>query len=247
MKEIVIRAAAPGRVPGLAAKEDFRTLWEQKPADAGDMAYVDLKSLLSLLYDTGVPLLQTIAKKNVMEEVPLALDWALLPPSSRVVAHFRSMAAYSTWNRDGIAVSLQAPMPMLPMVAVAVGAAAYLATSGGKAEVRFGPAVEMEPPFAVPEPGMREPPKDLDAEMDRELARIQAEMLIEAADFFRLEKGRWPTSLAEVVEAGFMGAVPKDPWDGDYRLKTGEDGQTIVESAGPDQSFGTSDDVRAAK
>ncbi len=40
-----------------------------------------------------------------------------------------------------------------------------------------------------------------------------------------------------------MGSVPEDPWGGAYRLRTTGD-TVVVESAGPDKSFGTDDDVR---
>ncbi len=117
MKEIILRVQGITTQPGLATQEDFQSLMAVKPADAAIVEYVDLKALLSLLYDTGVPLLQTIVKPNVLKDVPFAIDWALLPPASRVVPHFRSMAEFVTWNEDGLVVSIQGPMPFLPLYA----------------------------------------------------------------------------------------------------------------------------------
>lgn len=234
MKEIILRAQGVTGTPGLATKEDFQSLMALKPVHAGAMAYVDLKGLLSVLYDTGVPLLQTIAKPNVLGDFPLPLDWALLPPASRVVPHLRSLAKYVTWNKDGIEVSVQGPVPM--MVAVAgVAAMTGLFVSGSMhTAVRPGPAwVDEE--------------VDIDAEMDRELAEIQAEMLVDRIEFCRAQKDRLAQNLSELIDLGFLNVIPKDPWGGAFRLRIVGDGEFVVESAGPDRRYGTPDDVRLPK
>lgn len=238
MKEIILRVQGITTQPGLATQEDFQALMAVKPADAAIVEYVDLKALLSLLYDTGVPLLQTIVKPNVLKDVPFEIDWALLPPASRVVPHFRSMAEFVTWNEDGLVVSIQGPMPFLPLYASLSMALPFMmfarASSEMPGEVIFEP---------VPGMGGDLPQPSIENEMDLELAMIQAEMLHEAVVFFTSEKDRAPTSLQELVDEGLMGSVPEDPWGGAYRLRTTGD-TVVVESAGPDKSFGTDDDVR---
>jgi hypothetical protein len=236
MKEIVLRATGEVSDPGLASKEDFRRLRALMPEGAGVMEYLDLKSGMALLYDTLVPLLQTVAKPNVMQDMPLPLDWSLLPPASRVVQHFRSLGGFATWNQDGISISVQGPIPMLPILAAAVGSAVFM-SFGMATPGRMDIVVE---PGEIPMPG-----EDLDAEMDLELARIQAEMLLEAVEFYRNEKNALPESLEELAKAGYMGSVPKDPWGGTYQLRT-KDGLAIV-SAGPDKQFDTADDVKLEK
>ena len=237
MKEVILRVQGVTTQPGLATQEDFQALMATKPADAGIVEYVDLKALLSLLYDTGVPLLQTLVKPNVMKDVPFEIDWALLPPASRVVPHFRSMAEFVTWNEDGIVVSIQSPMPFLPLylsLSMAMPVLMFARASEMPVDVTFDPVPAM--------PGEREQPS-IENEMDLELAKIQAEMLHEAVVFFKTEKNRLPASLEELVKEGLMGSVPEDPWGGTYRLRT--EGETVlVESAGPDKTFGTDDDVR---
>ena len=172
-----------------------------------------------------------------MKDVPLPIDWALLPPASRITKHFRSLASFVTWNEDGLVISMQGPIPLLPIVFVAAGAATFLSVRGGSAmmnEVRVvpgGPMAESD---------------DLEAEMDLELAKIQAEMLVEAVEFHRVEKGELPASLDALVKEGLMGSVPEDPWGGSYRLRA-EAAGFVVESAGPDRQYGTPDDVKVGK
>ena len=235
MKEIVLRSQGQASTPGLASKEDFQSLMALRPDDAGYMEYLNLKAGLGLLYDTLVPLLQTAAKPNVMKDMPLPIDWALLPPASRVTKHFRSLASFVTWNEDGLVISMQSPVPLLPVVFVAAGAAAFLGVSRTSmmSEVRMVP-------------GGMDQGGDIEAEMDLELAKIQAEMLVEAVEFHRLAKGQIPDSLDELVKEGLMGSVPQDPWGGSYRLRA-EAGSFVVESAGPDRRYGTPDDVLVSK
>lgn len=239
MKEIILRNQGQTSTPGLASKEDFQALMALRPADAGGMEYLNLKAGLGLLYDTLVPLIQTVAKPNVMEDLPVPIDWALLPPGSRVAKHFRSMATFVTWNEDGLVVRMQGPIPLVPiiLVAVGVGSAVFLrSTAMQTLEVRVDPGSG----HPMPDSG------DLEDEMDLELAKIQAEMLVEAVEFFRVEKGRLPGSLDDLVKDGLMGSVPEDPWGGSYRLR-GDAAGYAVESAGPDRKYGTPDDVLVKK
>jgi hypothetical protein len=56
-----------------------------------------------------------------------------------------------------------------------------------------------------------------------------------AAERFRLARNDWPRSLETLVEAGLLGAVPVDPFDGKpLRLKRTFDG-LVIYSVGPDK------------
>ncbi|MFV1958861.1 MAG: hypothetical protein ACC662_05545 [Planctomycetota bacterium] len=234
MKEIVLRAQGRTSAPGLASKPDFQALIREKPLGAGAMAYVDLKGALSLVYDTLVPLLQTAAKPNVMKDVKVPLDWAMLPPASRVAPYFSSLAEYVTWNEDGIHVSYQGPIPVLSVALLAGAASAILVTRS-----ESSPSVGV----AFAEPGGKEVGEDLDAEMDVEVAKLQAEILADYVSTFRKNYNRLPNSLKEIVEAEIMKAPSPDPWDGAYRLVVQATGGYAVVSPGPDRKIGTADDV----
>ena len=238
MKEIVLRSQGLASTPGLASKEDFQSLMALKPGTAGYMEYLNLKAGLGLLYDTLVPLLQTAAKPNVMEDLPVPMDWAQLPPASRIKQHFRSLASFITWNEDGLEISMQGPIPLIPVVFTTAAVSALMFT---------GMRTEMSPmPMPGGAIGIGPGAGDVEAEMDLELAKIQAEMLIEAVEFYRVEKGELPGTLDVLVKEGLMGAVPEDPWGGSYRLRN-ENGRYFVESAGPDRQYATADDVKVAR
>jgi general secretion pathway protein G len=53
------------------------------------------------------------------------------------------------------------------------------------------------------------------AKMD--IARSQMANLEKTVDIFRLQKGRLPDTLDELVSAGLMESVPTDPWGGNYQ------------------------------
>ncbi|MHC4136851.1 MAG: DUF3352 domain-containing protein [Planctomycetota bacterium] len=50
-----------GRRPNLAQNRDFAGLRDRVPEGAASMSYLDLKRLFEVLYDTGIPLLQSLA------------------------------------------------------------------------------------------------------------------------------------------------------------------------------------------
>jgi len=238
MKEIVLRAQGRTSAPGLASKADFQALMREKPLGVGAMAYVDLKGALSLVYDTLVPLLQTAAKPNVMKDVKVPLDWAMLPPASRVAPYFSSLAEYVTWNEDGIHVSYQGPVPVLS-VAMLGGVIAALFVSRASSEPTWVSTGKAEVPARAGE--------DLDAEMDVEVAKLQAEILADYVGTYRQSKGRLPKSFEEMVEADICKAPAKDPWDQAYAYVTYSTGGYAVVSMGPDRTLGTADDIQVKR
>lgn len=236
MKEIVARADAAGGAPGggLAAQEDVAALLRTMPAGTTHFSYLDLQSILNLLYDTAVPLLQTAVKPNVLgDDLPVPLDWALLPPARTVRQHFRSLAVFATSSRDGLSLSIQAPLPMggLFVLAVAAAVPAFLMARGGPefVEVRpvpFGPRMEGDDPAV-------------------ELARVQAQDIARYVRAFLINNKRLPEDLQEVVDSGLARRIASDPWGTPFMLVPEEDGGNgfMILSAGPDQEFGTEDDV----
>jgi hypothetical protein len=69
----------------------------------------------------------------------------------------------------------------------------------------------------------------------RNQAYLRCAVAAVAAERFRLAKTRWPESLEALVKAGFLHAVPTDPYDHNpLRLKRLPDG-LLVYSVGPDR------------
>ncbi len=254
MKEIVLRSKGTGQET-LATQPDFQSLMGAKPASAGAMEYIDLKAAMTLLYDTAVPVLQTLAKPNVLgRHIPVPLDWAQLPPASRIAGHFSSLAEYVTCNEDGIQLSWQGPLPMLPLLAAVAGATGF-ATMARKSATHSArvPGRHTAPPYEEPKeaPPPRAPkeapggsPSDMEREMDIELARLQAEIYADAVERYRTDEGDVPDDLETLVDDGYVASVTKDPWGETYRVQPKAGGGFVVVSAGPDRRVGTDDDIR---
>ncbi|HJT77076.1 MAG TPA: hypothetical protein VJ739_07710, partial [Gemmataceae bacterium] len=65
------------------------------------------------------------------------------------------------------------------------------------------------------------------------LARTRCAIILLAAERYRRERGRWPTSLPALVQAGYLREVPADPYDGQpLRLRRRADG-LVVYAVGP--------------
>jgi hypothetical protein len=68
----------------------------------------------------------------------------------------------------------------------------------------------------------------------RDHALLRSAIVAVAAERFRRRNGRWPAAIDEVVQAGLIKAVPRDPFDGKpLRFKRTADG-LIVYAIGPD-------------
>ncbi len=232
LKDVISRHAAGQRTAGLASQEDFQSLMAHRPANAGSVSYLDMQAIMSLAYDTLVPLAQTAAKPNLMRgAIPFELDWAKLPPANQIRHHFRSMASFCSWERDGIEISIHAPIPMVLVMGIAIGVGAAYFVS----QVEMGSARAMPPMVREVDMGR----------LNRELAEIQGEELARYVRLFQLEKERLPTSLDELVKEHVLRSLPKDPWDRAYKLKVkeGEKRAFAIISAGADGQIGTPDDI----
>jgi hypothetical protein len=68
----------------------------------------------------------------------------------------------------------------------------------------------------------------------RSSAQLRAAVVVLAAERYRQERGRLPESLAELVQAGYLKAIPTDPTDGQpLRFRRLADG-LVVYALGPD-------------
>ena len=65
--------------------------------------------------------------------------------------------------------------------------------------------------------------------------------LVAGAELFRLENGRWPAQLDELVPR-YAKSIHADAWGRGYFLYSGAGGVAVV-SAGPDGELGTGDDI----
>ncbi len=239
MKEIIARKkeqAGVSGVHGLASQEDFQSVLAAMPSTAGAIEYLDMQAIMNLIYDTAVPTLQTAVKPNMIP-MPVPLDWAQLPPARTVRKYFRSLGAFTTWNDEGISISVHAPIPMLAVTMIAVGVAATMF---------MGRMTAMGPPIEVM-PGPRMPGDAAPADLDAELAAVQAEEIAKYVSLYILEQKKLPNELADLVRADVMGALPKDPWGNDFVLRVvdAESRDFRVVSFGPDGKPDTEDDVIA--
>lgn len=231
MKEIILRKETGG--PGLETQEDFRALMSAKPEGAGSMSYFDMQGAAALLYDTGVPLLQMLAKPNVLGG--FEVDWAKLPPVRRILPYLGSMAEFVTADDQGLAITYNSPIPLMPVYAGTMAASLVFMTVGG---VRESHTVTIAPLMPGEVDGIED-------EMNLQLATVQAEMLVESVRMYQLENGgNLPDDLGALQREGLMGALPSDPWGGDYVLRRFSGTKRFqILSAGPDRVFDTRDDV----
>lgn len=234
MKTLLHRATQKGQA-GLAAQEDFQAVLAARPAAAGYVAYLDLQAILALLYDTAVPLLQTMAKPNLMPEGTPPLDWATLPPAVVIRPYLRSMGFYGTWDEKGFALDVQGPIPTIAVVGVMVAGAAFAGRSPGMAMSRQREWAE----------ATEKPSEMRDDDMLRDLAEIQARDLARSIHLFRLQHQRLPASLYELVVEDVVKELAEDPWGRPYQLLLLDDEEAgfQVVSAGADGDYGNDDDV----
>ncbi len=237
MKEIVLRNAEGGPAGGgLAAQDDFREILGARPRDAGSVEYFDLQGVATMVWDTAVPLLQTLAKPNVMPKEFPPLDFALLPATRTVRPYLRSLARFVTWNRDGISMTTQGPVPLLGVVVVAI-------TAGALVSLRA--AAPMRGPIEI-RPHVVETPTEV-RDAQTEMARMQGLFISKHVDAFVAANDRLPTHLDELVESEIIEDVPSDPWGRPWRIRarnlsSRRMAYSLV-SVGADGQVGTADDV----
>ncbi len=242
MKEIILRHE--GKEKGLTSEEDYLSVRRVMPSSAGAMTYIDLQAILNLIYDTAVPALQTAAKPNLLgNEMPFTLDWALLPAARTVRPYFRSMGVFTTWNKDGIAVQMHGPLPLMGamIIGAGVGATYFMA----RATAMPPSTMRMRPEPRGPMKGQPIRPRQPGSAKGR-LAQIQAQQVASYVRVFVLTQKRLPTNLSELVSEDIAASVPTDPWGNDYAINVidAKSKRFKIVSAGPDGIFGNADDVQ---
>ena len=230
MKETLLRKEAGGA--GLAGEEDVKALLGTAPEGAGGVSYLDLQAILGLLYDTGVPFLQTVAKPNVLG-VPVRLDWAQLPAARSMRPYFRSMAAFTVCDGTSLRISIHSPVGIvIPTVILAVLTVALYTWTDGVEEGSSG--------VHLPS-GSR---------LERS-ALAQMAGIAGAIDLWTIEHRTLPSSLEQLAEPSprsgelYLTKLPVDPWGQDYRYLVVNPARRTYElrSAGADGRFSTADDV----
>ncbi len=217
MKELILRREAG--TPGLAGEEDVKALLASAPPGHGGFLYLDTQAALSLLYDTGVPLLQAAVKPNVLG-APIRLDWAQLPAARTVRPYLRSAALFMTSDEKGLTVSVSSPTGILaPLAIVAAVAIPSLAARANSAR---------------------------SAHAQAEMQNIQMAIHMHYLDRRKLPTSLADLT-APPADGGepFLESLPKDPWGGEYRYVVTDVAKRDFElrSAGPDGVFDTEDDV----
>src|SRR5262249_47959001 len=92
--------------------------------------------------------------------------------------------------------------------------------------------VSADPTFALLVPALQ---KVVNAHV-RNQAKLRCLLAALAAERYRREQGTWPASLHALVQAGYLKAVPLDPYDGQpLRYKWLADG-VLFYSIGPDRT-----------
>ena len=235
MKEIVLRnetgASAGG---GLAGQEDVKALLRAAPEGYGGFGYLDLQAAMSLLYDTGVPLLQTLAKPNVLP-IPVKLDWDMLPAARTMRPYFRSLGSFVSCDDKGLRVSMSAPIPMVLPMMLAATAVPMLLAKRRHAGMATTSIVASD-----------------DVQRMRAEARMRSLEITLGAYVAR--NGSLPEKLEAMTTADpnsgrpLLAELPKDMWGLDYQYRVLDAKNLSYEllSAGPDRTFGTEDDVRHA-
>ena len=231
MKELILRTEQGGK--GLADQEDVVSILRGAPEKATSLGYVDLQALLTLLYDTAVPLLQTAAKPNVMQ-VPVRLDWSMLPPTRAVRPYLRSMGTHTHVEGDAFVAQIDSPLGYVLPLAMAAGAVGFAMKTR---------ATAFEESAAMPE---------MTAESRALVADLQVQSLADAVRGFHAAHGKLPGSLEQLTQETDPGTgrpwldrIRRDPWGGEYTFTVldAAKGTFEVRSVGADGTPNTLDDV----
>jgi general secretion pathway protein G len=72
----------------------------------------------------------------------------------------------------------------------------------------------------------------------RDIAIAQMANLEKTIDIYRLQKGKLPDTLEDLVSVELMTAVPKDPWGGDYQYSRTDKKRYELKCLGEDGAEG---------
>src|SRR5690606_3099912 len=82
------------------------------------------KGLLGLLYNTAVPLAQSMGQRFLKQNMNVELDLIDLPSAGSFAKHLVDIAAWSTADQQGMESTMVSPIGIVPMVALMVAPAA---------------------------------------------------------------------------------------------------------------------------
>ena len=79
----------------------------------------------------------------------------------------------------------------------------------------------------------------------QDTAKKDIENLVSSVEMYRMQKkNQCPKSVQDLVDAGIVRKVTKDPWDSDYVIKC-EGSDIKISSPGEDTELGTEDDINS--
>jgi hypothetical protein len=201
MKEILLRQESGTANAGLGGQEDVQALIAAGPKGHASFAYLDLQAILNLAYDTAVPALQTVAKPNVLGNLPVRLDWAQLPATRSMRPYFRSLGAFCVSDGKSLRISIHSPIGIVGPIAAM--AAAYAVMGGRRSAM----------PIDVPDKMANDAASEASIR-----ALADAEALRDAVLAFYQAKNKLPEGLADLTVnnpktgSPYLGKVPLDPW-----------------------------------
>lgn len=232
MKELILRTEQGAK--GLAEQEDMVSILRSAPENATSLGYFDLQALVTLLYDTGVPLLQTVAKPNLLH-APVRLDWAMLPPTRAVRPYLRSMGMHSHVQGDAFVAYVDSPMGYMLPIAMAAGVGMVAMRARSRA---FDEAATETNGVATEQRAL--------------VADLQVQSLADAVRGYVAAHGKLPGSLEQLTQETDPGTgrpwldrIRRDPWGGEYAFTVldAAKGTFEVRSMGADGTPNTLDDV----
>jgi hypothetical protein len=169
-----------GRRPNLAQNRDYASLRDRVPEGAASLSYLDLKRLFEVLYDTGIPLLQSLADQ------PGPSPLYEFPEVEVFTKHLFGRIAWTTSDEDGLKWSSYSALDTSGFWLGSLGAGAGLWVS----TQRYTEAKRARPP----------PPRLHRGDGDREMrtCRYRVRLLRARMRLYQGQHGRLPKSLDEL-------------------------------------------------
>jgi len=170
-----------GRRPNLSKNRDFASLRERVPEGVASMSYLDLKRLFEVLYDTGIPLLQSLTEQSGTS--PLYE----FPEVEVFTKHLFGRIAWTTSDESGLKWNSHGAIDTSAFWLGALGAGAGLWMS-----LRYdGETGKVAPP---------PPPPQLDPPGDREMrtCRYRVRLLRARIRLFQGTHSRLPDTLDQL-------------------------------------------------
>jgi len=169
-----------GRRPNLAKNRDYASLRDRVPEGAASLSYLDLKRLFEVLYDTGIPLLQSLAD----QAGPSPLYE--FPEVEVFTKHLFGRIAWTTSDEDGLKWNSYSALDTSGfwLGSLGAGAGLYVATQRYDASAKVAP------------PPPRPPPKEGDREM--RTCRYRVRLLRARIRLYQGTHDRLPKSLDEL-------------------------------------------------